>query len=73
MLVVMLGVYLQNVRLSGPLTFCAQRSERFGAEFKQQLAELELRLTKQIMELCVLSGAPGDARADSHAIAWTPY
>jgi hypothetical protein len=51
MLVVMLGVYLQNRSIE-------RLGEKFGAqldavraEFKQELAELELRLTKQIMEL----------------------
>jgi hypothetical protein len=51
MLVVMLGVYLQNranERLSDKL---GAQIDALRAEFKQGLAELELRLTKQIMEL----------------------
>jgi hypothetical protein len=51
MLIVMLGIYLQNrsnERLSEKL---GAQIDALRAEFKQQLAELELRLTKQIMEL----------------------
>ena len=50
MFVVMLGVYLQdraNERLSDKL---GAQIDALRAEFKQGLAELELRLTKQIME-----------------------
>jgi hypothetical protein len=50
MLVVMLGVYLQNranERLGDKL---GAQIDALRAEFKQQLAELELRLTKQILE-----------------------
>jgi hypothetical protein len=49
--VVMLGVYLQNranERLGDRL---AAQIETLRAEFKQQLAEFELRLTKQILDL----------------------
>jgi hypothetical protein len=51
MLVVMLGVYLQNhanERLGDKL---GAQIDALRAEFKQQLAELELRLTKQILDL----------------------
>jgi hypothetical protein len=51
MLVVMLGVYLQNrtnERLGDKL---GAQIEALRAEFKQQLAELELRLSKQILDL----------------------
>jgi hypothetical protein len=44
MLVVMLGVYLQNRSLERAV-------DLLRAEFKQQLAELELRLTKLILDL----------------------
>ena len=44
MLVVMLGVYLQNRALERAV-------DLLRAEFKQQLAELELRLTKLILDL----------------------
>jgi len=50
MLVVMLGVYLQNranERLGDKL---GAQIEALRAEFKQQLAELELRLSKQILD-----------------------
>jgi hypothetical protein len=51
MLVVMLGVYLQNrsIELLGEKLGAQLDAAR--AEFRQELAELELRLTKQIMEL----------------------
>jgi hypothetical protein len=44
MLVVMLGVYLQNRALERAV-------DLLRAEIKQHLAEMELRLTKQILEL----------------------
>jgi hypothetical protein len=44
MLVVMLGVYLQNRAIE-------RLGEMLRAEFKQGLAELELRLTKLILDL----------------------
>jgi hypothetical protein len=44
MLVVMLGVYLQNRAFERAV-------DLLRAEFKQQFAELELRLTKLILEL----------------------
>jgi hypothetical protein len=44
MLVVMLGVYLQNRSLERAV-------DLMRAEFKQQLAELELRLTRLILDL----------------------
>ena len=44
MLVVLLGVYLQNRALE-------RVADLLRAEMKQQFAELELRLTKQILEL----------------------
>jgi hypothetical protein len=44
MLVVMLGVYLQNRSLERAVDLMC-------AEFKQQIAELELRLTRLILEL----------------------
>lgn len=44
MLIVMLGVYLQNRALERTVDLLC-------AEFRQQLAELELRLTRQITEL----------------------
>jgi hypothetical protein len=44
MLVVMLGVYLQNRSLERAV-------DLMRAEFKQQLAELELRLTRLILGL----------------------
>ena len=43
-LVVMLGVYLQNRSLERAI-------DLLRAEFKQQLAELELRLTRLILDL----------------------
>jgi hypothetical protein len=51
MLVVMLGVYLQNRSYERVSDKLSAQIEALRAEFKQQLAELELRLTKQIMEL----------------------
>jgi hypothetical protein len=51
MLVVMLGVYLQNRSSERSSDKLSAQIEALRAEFKQQLAELELRLTKQIMEL----------------------
>ena len=44
MLVVMLGVYLQNPALERAV-------DLIRAEVKQQLAEIELRITKQLLEL----------------------
>ena len=44
MLVVMLGVYLQNRSLERAV-------DPLRAEFKQQLAELEMRLTRLILDL----------------------
>jgi hypothetical protein len=44
MLVVMLGVYLQNRAIE-------RLGEALRAEFRQQFAELELRLTKLILDL----------------------
>jgi hypothetical protein len=44
MLVVMLGVYLQNRSLERAV-------DLLRAEFKQQLAEFELRLTRLILDL----------------------
>ncbi len=44
MLVVMLGVYLQNRSLERAV-------DLLRAEFKQQLAELEMRLTRLILDL----------------------
>jgi len=44
MLVMMLGVYLQNRALERSV-------DLIRAELKQQLGELELRLTKQILDL----------------------
>ncbi len=51
MLIVMLGVYLQNRSIERLSEKLSAQIETVRAEFKQQLAELELRLTKQIMEL----------------------
>jgi Tfp pilus assembly protein PilO len=51
MLVVMLGVYLQNRSLERAVDLLRAEIGTLRAEFKQELAELELRLTKQIMEL----------------------
>jgi hypothetical protein len=51
MLVVMLGVYLQNRSLERAVDLLRAEIGTLRAEFKQQLAEFELRLTKQIMEL----------------------
>ena len=51
MLVVMLGVYLQNRSMDRFGDKLSAQIDALRAEFKQQLAELELRLTKQIMEL----------------------
>jgi hypothetical protein len=51
MLVVMLGVYLQNRSLERAVDLLRAEIGTLRAEFKQPLAELELRLTKQIMEL----------------------
>ncbi len=44
MLVVMLGVYLQNRAVERAV-------DLLRAEIRQQLAEMELRLTRQILEL----------------------
>ncbi len=44
MLVVMLGVYLQNRALERAV-------DLLRADIRQQLAELELRLTKQILDV----------------------
>ena len=44
MLVVMLGVYLQNRALERSV-------DLLRAELKQHLAEMELRITRQILEL----------------------
>ena len=44
MLVVVLGVYLQNRALE-------RSTDLLRAELKQYLAEMELRITKQILEL----------------------
>ena len=51
MLVVMLGVYLQNRSLERAVDLLRAEIGALRAEVKQQIAELELRLTKQIMEL----------------------
>jgi hypothetical protein len=55
MLVVMLGVYPQNRALEriGDMLRADLRGESgsLRAEVKQQIAKLELRLTKQILEL----------------------
>jgi hypothetical protein len=51
MLVVMLGVYLQNRSLERAVDLLRAEIGTLRAEFKQELAELELRLTKRIMEL----------------------
>ncbi len=51
MLVVMLGVYLQNRSLERAVELLRAEIGALRAEVKQQIAELELRLTKQIMEL----------------------
>jgi len=51
MLIVMLGVYLQNrsnERIGEKLD---AKIDTLRAECKQQMAEIEFRLTKQIMEL----------------------
>jgi hypothetical protein len=61
MLVVMLGIYLQNrslermgemlrAEIHGEIAPVRGEIGSLRAEFKQQLAELELRLTKQILE-----------------------
>ena len=51
MLIVMLGVYLQNRTAQASEEKLAARIDSLRAEFRQQLAEMELRLTKQITEL----------------------
>ncbi|HUA20474.1 MAG TPA: hypothetical protein VMB25_17120 [Bryobacteraceae bacterium] len=51
MLVVILGVYLQNRSMERLGERLSAQIDALRAELKQQLAELELRLTKQIMEL----------------------
>ena len=51
MLIVMLGVYLQNRTAQASEEKLIGRMDALRAEFRQQLAELELRLTKQITEL----------------------
>jgi hypothetical protein len=50
MLVVMLGVYLQNHANERVGDKLGSQIEALRAEFKQQLAELELRLTKHILD-----------------------
>jgi membrane protein YqaA with SNARE-associated domain len=51
MLVVMLGVYLQNRSYERVSDKLGVQIEALRGEMKQHLAELELRLTKQIMDL----------------------
>ena len=51
MLIVILGVYLQNRSSERIGEKLSAQIDALRAEFKQQLAELELRITKQIMEL----------------------
>ena len=51
MLVVMLGVYFQNRSLERAVDLLRAEIGALRAEVKQQIAELELRLTKQVMEL----------------------
>jgi hypothetical protein len=51
MLIVMLGVYLQNRSIEGVSEKLTARMDALRAEFRQEIAELELRLTKQITEL----------------------
>lgn len=51
MLVVMLGVYLQNRAVERVADSIRAELGQLRAEFRQQLAELELRLTKQLLEL----------------------
>ena len=51
MLIVMLGVYLQNRASERVGDKLSAQIDALRAEFKQQLAELELRLTRQILEL----------------------
>lgn len=51
MLIVMLGVYLQNRSNERIGEKLSAQIDALRAEFRQQLAELELRITKQIMEL----------------------
>jgi hypothetical protein len=50
MLIVMLGVYLQNRASERVGDKLSAQIDALRAEFKQQLAELELRLTRQILE-----------------------
>ena len=51
MLIVMLGVYLQNRSNERIGEKLSAQIDALRAEFRQQLAELELRITKQIMAL----------------------
>jgi hypothetical protein len=51
MLIVMVGVYLQNRASERVGDKLSAQIDALRAEFKQQLAELELRLTRQILEL----------------------
>lgn len=51
MLVVMLGVYLQNRSMERLGEKLGAQIDALRAEFKQQITELELHLTKQILEL----------------------
>jgi sensor domain CHASE-containing protein len=62
MLVVMLGVSLQNRALERAV-------DLLRAELKQQLAEIELRITRHILELAHRVERLGGAWIDSHFVA----
>jgi|HubBroStandDraft_4_1064222.scaffolds.fasta_scaffold833686_1 hypothetical protein len=68
MLIVMLGVYLQNRASERVGDKLSAQIDALRAEFKQQLAELELRLTRQILELTHRIERLEEARIDSHAV-----
>ena len=51
MLIVMLGVYLQNRASQRVGDKLSAQIDALRAEFKQQLAGLELRLKRQILEI----------------------
>jgi hypothetical protein len=51
MLIVMLGVYLQNRAIERSSDLLRTEIGTLRAEFKQQFPELELRLTKLLLEL----------------------
>ena len=54
MLIILLGVYLQNRAVERAADLLRAEINQLRAEIKHELAELELRLTKQILELSIV-------------------